>query len=122
MRSRSSTDSERSCRKRIAVTVTALMILLGLIQLNAATPLPVVRGPLPVTADSYPFGAADHTRVPTDLKKIGYVEEEFIAEGKANVYEWPERGTAVVRTSNASYTARMSALFDERRTKWISSA
>jgi hypothetical protein len=73
--------SERSCRKGIAVTVvlTALMILPGLIQLNAATPLPVVHGPLPVTEDSYPFGAADHTRVPTDLKKIGYVEEEFLA-------------------------------------------
>ena len=98
MRLRTSIVSERSCRKGIAVTVvlTALMILSGFIQLNAATPLPVVHGPLPVTADSYPFGAADHTRVPTDLKKTGYVEEEFLAEGKANIYE--------------------------RRTKWIPSA
>jgi hypothetical protein len=40
-------------------------------------PLPPVRvvGPLPVTADSYPFGAADHARIPEDLKKVGYVEE-----------------------------------------------
>ena len=83
MRSRTSIVSERSCRKGIAVTVvlTAWMILPGLIQLNAATPLPVVHGPLPVTADSRPFGAADHTRVPTDCKKMGYVEEEFLAEG-----------------------------------------
>ena len=94
MRFRASTVPERSCRKGIAVTavLTALIIFPDFIQLNAATPLPVVHGPLPVAADSYPFGAADHTRVPTDLKKIGYVEEEFLAEGKANIYEWPEQG------------------------------
>jgi len=45
--------------------------------------------------------------VPTDLKKIGYIEEKFLAEGKANVYEWPERGAAVVRTANAPYTTRI---------------
>jgi hypothetical protein len=83
------------------------MIFPSFMQLNAAMPLPAVRGPLPVAADSYPFGAADHTRMPTDLKKIGYIEEEFLAEGKANVYAWPERGTAVVRTANALYTTRV---------------
>jgi hypothetical protein len=75
--------------------------------LNAATPLPVVHGPLPVSGDSCPFGAADHTRVPTDLKKVGYVEEEFLAEGKANVYEWPAQGAAVIRTASAPYTTRV---------------
>jgi len=106
---RSGTASKRSCRKGIAATValTALVILPGSIWMNAATPLPVVRGPLPVTPDSYPFGAADHTRVPTDLKKIGYVEEEFLVEGKANVYEWPEQGLVIVRTANAPYTTRI---------------
>ena len=108
MRSRTRTVSERFCKKGIAVAVifTALLILPGLIRLNAVTPLPVVHGPFPVTAD-YPFDAADHTRVPTDLKKIGYIEEKFLAEGKANVYEWPERGAAVVRTANAPYTTRI---------------
>ena len=101
--------SERFGRKRIAVTVflTALMIFANFIQLNAATPLPVVHGPLPVAADSYPFGAADHTRVPTDLKKIGYVEEEFLSEGKANIYEWSAQGAAVIRTADAPYTTRV---------------
>src|SRR5512137_1892950 len=96
-------------KKRIAITMALLaeLILLSLIYVNAATPIPVVSGPLPVTADSYPFGAADHTGVPTDLKKIGYVEEEFLVSGKANVYEWPEQGTAVVRTANAPYTTRI---------------
>jgi hypothetical protein len=83
------------------------MIFPNCILLNAATPLPVVHGPLPVAADSYPIGAADHTRVPTDLKKIGYLREEFLAEGKANIYEWPGQGAAVVRTANTPYTTRV---------------
>jgi hypothetical protein len=101
--------SERSYVKDIAVMagLIAAMIFPGLIQGNAATPLPVVNGPLPVTADSYPFGAADHTLIPTDLKKIGYMEEEFLVSGKANVYEWPEQGPAIVRTANAPYTTRV---------------
>jgi hypothetical protein len=95
--------------KNIAITAGLIAALLfpGFIQANAATPLPVVHGPLPVTADSYPFGAADHTLIPTDLKKIGYIEEEFLVSGKANVYEWPEQGPAIVRTANAPYTTRV---------------
>ena len=106
---RTNTVSAMRCKKRIAITMALLaeLILLSLIYVNAATPIPVVSGPLPVTADSYPFGAADHTRVPTDLRKIGYVEEEFLVSGKANVYEWPEQGAAVVRTANAPYTTRI---------------
>jgi hypothetical protein len=71
--------------------------------------LPPVRvvGPLPVSADSYPFGAADHTRVPEDLKRVGYVEEEFLVSGEANVYDWPADGPARVRTANAPYTTRV---------------
>lgn len=75
--------------------------------LNAGTPLPTVTGPLPVTADSYPFGAADRTLVPEDLKKQGYVEEEYIVSGKANVYDWPAPGPAVVRTPDTPYATRM---------------
>jgi sugar lactone lactonase YvrE len=62
---------------------------------------------LPVTADNYPFGAANHTRVPEDLSKIGYVEEEFLVSGTANVYDWPEPGPAVVRTPDVPYTTRV---------------
>jgi hypothetical protein len=66
-----------------------------------------VTGPLPVTATSYPFGAADHTLVPEDLSEVGYVEEEYLVSGKANVYTWPAPGPAVVRTPDAPYTTRI---------------
>jgi hypothetical protein len=74
---------------------------------GGGTPLPHVTGPLPVTATSYPFGAADHTLVPEDLSKVGYVEEEYLVSGKANVYTWPAPGPAVVRTPDAPYTTRI---------------
>jgi alpha/beta hydrolase family protein len=74
---------------------------------GGGTPLPHVTGPLAVTATSYPFGAADHTLVPEDLSKVGYVEQEYLVSGKANVYTWPAPGPAVVRTPDAPYTTRI---------------
>ena len=61
-------------------------------------------GPVPVTADSHPFGAATHTRTPSDLAADGYVEEEFLFSGQARVYDWPQAGTAVARTPAVPYT------------------
>ncbi|MFN2195288.1 MAG: alpha/beta hydrolase domain-containing protein [Anaerolineales bacterium] len=75
--------------------------------LSAPTPVPTVVGPLPVSEDSYPFGAADHEMVPEDLSSVGYLEEEYLVSGTANVYSWPEPGPAIVRTPNAAYTTRM---------------
>lgn len=66
-----------------------------------------VVGPLPVTADSYPFGAADHQLVPQDLGKVGYVEEEYLVSGLSNVYTWPQEGPAEVVTPDAPYTTRV---------------
>jgi hypothetical protein len=66
-----------------------------------------VVGPLPVTEDSYPFGAADHQLVPQDLAKVGYVEEEYLVSGLSNVYTWPQEGPAQVVTSDAPYTTRV---------------
>jgi hypothetical protein len=62
---------------------------------------------VPVTHDSYPFGAANHLNVPEDLARVGYVEEEYFVSGTANVYNWTPPGTATVRTANAPYTTRM---------------
>lgn len=75
--------------------------------LAGTIPLPTVVGPLPVSEDSYPFGAADHTLIPEDLSQVGYLEEEYLVSGTANVYSWPAPGPAIVRTPNAPYTTRM---------------
>src|SRR5436190_1501361 len=70
-------------------TIAAIAAFVSLVSpAIAATPVPVARGPLPVSATSYPFGAADHTLTPEDLKRDGYVEEEFLISGTGNVYDW----------------------------------
>lgn len=66
-----------------------------------------IEGPIAVTANSYPFGAALHARTAQDLAKVGYVEEEYFLSGVANVYDWPAPGPAVVRTAGAPYTTRV---------------
>ena len=71
-----------------------------------AIPIPKVTGPIPVTADSFPFAAANRSTPVVDLAKIGYVEEEFIVTGTANVYDWAADGTVTVKTPNAPYGNR----------------
>src|SRR3954451_17549399 len=95
---------------RSTLVVIAMCAALGVACASAAaeaTPLPHVTGPLPVTATSYPFGAAGHTLVPEDLSKGGYVEEEYIVSGNANVDPWPVPGRAVVRPPDPLYTPRL---------------
>jgi len=48
----------------------------------AATTPAKLTGPLPVTADSYPFLAANRVFQPLDLNKAGYVEEEEEVESE----------------------------------------
>jgi hypothetical protein len=96
-----------SSRSTLAVIAVCAALGVACASAGAATPLPQVTGPIPVTATSYPFGAADHTLAPEDLKKVGYVEDEYFVSGKANVYTWPAPGPAVVRTPNAPYTTRI---------------
>ena len=33
-----------------------------------------------------------------EVADVGYVEEEYLVSGKANVYDWPQTGPATVRT------------------------
>jgi hypothetical protein len=73
----------------------------------AATPLPKITGPIPVTADSYPFLSATKIFEPIDLKKVGYVEEEFIISGTANVYDWNADGSLSVKNPNGMYATRI---------------
>jgi len=99
---------------RVAQSVV-ILLLAGLFfisasfsaSLSAQTPDFRAEGPLAATAASYPFGAADHARTPSDLTAVGYVEEEFLFSGIANVYDWPAPGPAVVRTAGAPYTTRI---------------
>ena len=91
---------------RTRIQALAALTLLVL-PATGATPVPRVTGPVAATSASWPFGAADHTRQPEDLKRIGYVEEEFFLSGTANVYDWPAAGPPVVRTANAPYTTRV---------------
>ena len=73
----------------------------------AVVGIPKVVGPLASTKKSHPFGAAKFQGVSENLQKKGYVEEEYIISGKANVYDWPAPGPAVVRTEDAPYTTRI---------------
>ena len=72
-----------------------------------ATPTPKVAGPIPVSADSYPFMAANRIQTAVDLSKLGYIEEEFIVSGTANVYDWNADNSISVKTPNAPYTTRI---------------
>src|SRR6266566_3718176 len=72
-----------------------------------STPVPKAAGPIPVTADSYPFMAASKSTPATDLSKLGYIEEEFLVSGRANVYDWAADGALSVKTPNAPYTTRI---------------
>ena len=64
-------------------------------------------GPIPVTATSRPFLDSGHVFEPIDLAKAGYVEEEFLVSGTANVYDWAADGSVSVRTPAAPYTTRI---------------
>ncbi len=96
--------------KKVALYVIA-MILCGSIGAFAQTPgavsVPTVTGPVAVTADSFPFAAASRSTPAMDLNKIGYVEEEFIVSGSANVYDWASDGSVTVKTAGAPYTTRI---------------
>ena len=73
---------------------------------DGRTPIPTVSGPIPNTVSSHAFGAAEFQLIPENLKKVGYLEEEFLVSGTSNVYSWPAPGPAVVKTAGAPYTTR----------------
>ncbi len=89
------------------VSLAALLSIATALAQDAPVPSPKVMGPVPVTADSYPFLGAGHTLDPIDFAKAGYVEEEFFVSGSANVYDWSPDGTLTVKTEKAPYTTRV---------------
>ncbi len=100
--------------KRLSVFVAAFVLVLSLTipatprSAQTAVPIPEVTGPIPVTADSFPFLAANRQYKPIDLASFGYVEEEFFLSGLANVYDWNDPyAPATIRTPDAPYTNRI---------------
>lgn len=72
---------------------------------TARAALPTVEGPLPMTAGSRPFMVARG-----DLEAAGFVVEEYLVGGTADVYDWGPDGTSatpVVRTPDAPYRTRI---------------
>ncbi len=94
-------------RIAVASALTAAAIVAAPIGASSTTPVPKLTGPIPVTADSFPFLAANRTLQPIDLQKAGYVEEEFIVSGAANVYDWAPDGSLTVKTPDAPYATRI---------------
>jgi hypothetical protein len=101
----------KSFGKTVALAFLAVLIAMTLaaaqVPRQAATPIPKVTGPIPVTATSYPLMAASRTLGAPDLSKLGYVEEEFIVRGTANVYNWAADGSLKVLAPNGSYATRI---------------
>jgi hypothetical protein len=87
--------------------IAAVLVLAAPAAANGETPVPAVSKPIPVTGSSHPFGGAAWQLRPQQLKRDGYVEEEYLVSGTANVYTWPAPGPAKVRTAGAPYTTRM---------------
>jgi hypothetical protein len=99
---------EASLRKSIlAVAALCLASIASAQTPTRPVPVPKVNGPLPITADSYPFMAAGKLIEPIDLAKYGYVEEEYLVSGTANVYDWAPNGALTVKIPNAPYTTRI---------------
>ncbi len=92
------------CMHKLNAAIAA--ICLAATASAAAAPAKLT-GPIPVTADSYPFLAANRVFTPLDLRKAGYVEEEFIVSGTANVYDWNADGSLTVKSANAPYSTRI---------------
>src|SRR5215211_6200694 len=100
----------RSLGSRAALALASALVglLVAAAAAGAATPVPQVTGPLPATEASHPFGGAAWQLRPQDLAEHGYVEEEYLISGKANVYSWAaDNRTAVVRTPDVPYSTRV---------------
>lgn len=86
--------------------VVACAVVFATLAVDAAQAPTVV--PLVDTASSHAFLAAKHQRVPFDLAAAGYVEAEYRLDGRAQVYDWPERaGEAPKVLEGGRYVTRL---------------
>lgn len=74
----------------------------------AANPAPTVTGPITVTSPpgdpsrGYPFMSTDR-----DLRRYGYIEEEYFLAGEATRYTTPDQATGEVISSGHAYRTRL---------------
>jgi hypothetical protein len=96
-------------RQPFGGTLVAALLLLcsGLPSYGQAVAIPRTTGPVAVTPTSKPFLASEKNLVPLNLATVGYVEEEFIISGNANVYNWQPDGSISIRVPNAPYATRI---------------
>src|ERR1043166_3532617 len=100
----------RSVRMRYRMVCLVLIASASLAAQSPGIPavaLPRIEGPLAVAADSRPFLDAGHVMPTLDLKARGYIEQEFIVRGTANVYAWAADGSLTVATGGAPYVTRI---------------
>jgi len=67
--------------------------------------LPQVGAPLATTQTSHPFSAAAYQKKPLRLDELGYVESEYLVQGKARVFERSPKGPRAL--AQGSYTTRI---------------
>lgn len=66
----------------------------------------VIRLEIPVGKS--PLGSCQRQTTPVDLQTLGYVEEEYIIQGKSNVYLWPEdKDRPQIQIEDAPYSTRV---------------
>lgn len=72
---------------------------------NAAT----ATGPVPNSAESQPYGAANAQGAPSaqDLSTIGYTEEEFFVSGRASEYRYDKDFNVIAGPADIPYTTRL---------------
>ncbi len=68
----------------------------------AATPLTPVLTSVPISSGNKPFFASS-----IDLGSRGYVEEEYLVAGTANIYEYDANKQVQVKTPNVAYQTRI---------------
>lgn len=101
--------AQSSCIRLVVASVAMGIAAMAMAQTAPprTVPLPAVTGPIATSPTSRIYNSAADARMPLDLSKYGYVEEEYFFSGKANVYDWAKNGSVSVHTANAPYNSRM---------------
>ena len=69
---------------------------------------PPTEAALPISVTPPPAGdGVPRAATAVDLAAFGYVEEEFLVTGEANVYQYDAAGAVVVQTPDVDYTTRI---------------